>query len=149
MASNVHHMTRKYGGLTGTFSEQLEGFAEYAKEAADEIFKSVVIQIGASVINLSPVDTGRFLANWQFSINSTSNASIDDTDQMGDKTLARFVKEVGPLTYGQTAYIYNNLIYSLPLEYGHSRQAPSGMLRITLARFQEIVNKAVQEVSDQ
>lgn len=142
-------MTRKYGGLTGTFSEQLEGFAEYAKEAADEIFKSVVIQIGASVINLSPVDTGRFLANWQFSINSTSNASIDDTDQMGDKTLARFVKEVGPLTYGQTAYIYNNLIYSLPLEYGHSRQAPSGMLRITLARFQEIVNKAVQEVSDQ
>lgn len=145
--AKVHHMTRKYGGLTGTFSEQLEGFAEYAKEAADEIFKSVVIQVGSSLINLSPVDTGRFLANWQFSINSTSNASLDETDQMGDKTLARFVKEVGPLTYGQTAYIYNNLIYGVSLEYGHSRQAPAGMLRITLARFQQIVNQAVEELA--
>lgn len=149
MASNVHHMTRKYGDKQGTFSEQLEGFAEYAKEAADEIFKSVVIQVGASLINLSPVDTGRFLANWQFSINSTYNASLDETDQMGDKTLAKFVKEVGPLTYGQTAYIYNNLIYSIPLEYGHSRQSPAGMVRITAARFKEIVQQAIREVADQ
>lgn len=149
MASNVHHMTSKYGGLTGTFSEQLEGFAEYAKAAADEIFKSVVIQVGSSIINLSPVDTGRFLANWQFSINSTSNASLDETDQMGDKTLARFVKEVGPLTYGQTAFLYNNLIYAVPLEYGHSRQSPAGMVRITAARFQEIVQQAIREVADQ
>lgn len=147
--ANVHHMTRKYGGLSGTFSEQLEGFAEYAKEAADEIFKSVVIQVGSSLINLSPVDTGRFLANWQFSINSTSNASLDETDQMGDKTLARFVKEVGALTYGQTAYVYNNLSYAKPLEYGHSRQAPSGMVRITMARFKEIVERAVKEIADQ
>lgn len=144
-----NYMSIMFGGEQGTFTEQLEGFAEYAKQMADEIFKSVVIQIGASVINLSPVDTGRFLANWQFGIDSVSNASLDATDQMGDETLARFVKEVGPLTYGQTAYIYNNLIYAIPLEYGHSKQAPRGMLRITLARFQEIVNKAVQEVSDQ
>ncbi len=147
--ANVHHIKRKYGGLSGTFSEQVEGFAEYAKEAADEIFKSVVIQVGSSLINLSPVDTGRFLANWQFSINSTSSASLDETDQMGDKTLARFVKEVGPLTYGQTAYIYNNLIYAVPLEYGHSRQSPAGMVRITAARFKQIVEQAVREVADQ
>jgi hypothetical protein len=147
--ANVHHMTRKYGGLQGTFAEQLEGFADYAKEMADQIFKSVVIQVGASVINLSPVDTGRFLANWQFSIDSVIGASIDATDQIGDETLARFVSEVGPLTYGQTAYIYNNLVYAIPLEYGHSTQSPRGMVRITQARFQEIVQQAIREVSDQ
>jgi len=149
VASNVHHMTRKYGGLQGTFAEQLEGFADYAKEMADQIFKSVVIQVGASVINLSPVDTGRFLANWQFSIDGVSSASLDETDQMGDATLARFVKEVGALTYGQAAYIYNNLVYAIPLEYGHSTQSPRGMVRITQARFQEIVQQAIREVSDQ
>lgn len=143
------YMSIMFGTEQGTFSEQLEGFAEYAKAAADEIFKSVVIQIGSSVINLSPVDTGRFLANWQFSIDSTSNASLDEKDQNGDKTLARFVKEVGPLTYGQTAYIYNNLIYAIPLEYGHSTQSPAGMVRITQARFQEIVQRAIREVADQ
>lgn len=147
--ANAHHMTQKYGGKQGAFSDQLEGFIEYAREMADQIFRSVVIQIGSSVINLTPVDTGRALANWQFSINSTSNESLDETDQMGDKTLARFVKEVGALTYGQTAYVYNNLIYSIPLEYGHSRQAPSGMVRITMARFKQIVEQAVREVADQ
>lgn len=142
-------MTRKFGGLSGSFAEQLEDFADYAKEMADEIFKSVVIQVGASVINLSPVDTGKFLANWQFSIDSVNSGEIDATDQMGDETLARFVREVGPLTYGKTAYIYNNLVYGPSLEYGHSRQAPRGMVRITLARFQEIVNQAVREIGDQ
>lgn len=145
----ANHMTTRYGGKQGTFSEQLEVFADYAMEMANEIFKSVVIQIGASVINLSPVDTGRFLANWQFSIDSVSDASLNETDQSGDDTLARFVKEVGPLSYGQTAYIYNNLIYAVPLEYGHSTQSPRGMVRITQARFKEIVEQAVREVGDQ
>lgn len=145
MAEN--YMQIMFGSENGSFSEQLEGFAEYAKAKADEVFKSVVIQIGASVINLSPVDTGRFLANWQFTIGAPANTSLDEKDQDSSKTLARFISEVRPLTYGQTAYIVNNLVYAIPLEYGHSRQAPSGMVRITLARFQEIVNKALEEHS--
>jgi hypothetical protein len=38
----------------------------------------------------------------------------------------------------------NNLPYAVPLEYGHSKQAPGGMVRITLARFQQIVDEAIR-----
>jgi hypothetical protein len=38
----------------------------------------------------------------------------------------------------------NNLPYGIALEYGHSKQAPSGMIRVTLARFQQIVDEAIR-----
>jgi nitroimidazol reductase NimA-like FMN-containing flavoprotein (pyridoxamine 5'-phosphate oxidase superfamily) len=51
---------------------------------------------------------------------------------------------VQSLTIGQTAYLVNNLPYAVPLEYGHSKQAPGGMVRITLARFQQVVDEAIR-----
>lgn len=36
---------------------------------------------------------------------------------------------VQPLKLGDTAYLVNNLPYAVPLEYGHSSQAPAGMVR--------------------
>ncbi len=38
----------------------------------------------------------------------------------------------------------NNLPYAIALEYGHSDQAPGGMVRITQARFQQIVEEAIR-----
>lgn len=138
-------MAQKYGGLTGSFSAQLQQFAEQTKDQIDDIFRDIVIEIGSSVIRLTPVDTGRARANWQFSIDSPANASLDEYDKAGFNTIAKLVGEVQTLEAGQTAYIVNNLIYSIPLEYGHSRQAPTGMVRVTLARFQQIVSEAVRQ----
>ncbi|WP_256203847.1 MULTISPECIES: hypothetical protein [unclassified Pseudomonas] len=41
----------------------------------------------------------------------------------------------------------NNLPYAIPLEYGHSTQAPAGMVRVTLANFQHIVDEAIRNNS--
>lgn len=143
--AKVHHMTQKYGGLSGSFSAQLQQFADETMERASEIFQRVAIEVGSTVIRLSPVDTGKFKANWQFSTSTPDSAIIEDFDKAGNETLAKLIREAGQLTYGQTAYIFNNLPYANPLEYGHSGQAPQGMVRITLARFKEIVNGAIQE----
>ena len=40
-------------------------------------------------------------------------------------------------------YITNNLPYIMRLEFGYSKQAPAGMARITVDRFQTIVNRVV------
>ncbi|MNJ81742.1 hypothetical protein D3C77_807050 [compost metagenome] len=53
--------------------------------------------------------------------------------------------QVQALTIGQTAFIVNNLPYAIPLEYGHSSQAPAGMVRVTLANFQRIVDEAIRK----
>lgn len=140
----ANHMTSRYGGQQGGFAESLAAFAEQAKEAIDDVFREVVIEIGTSVIRLSPVDTGRFKGNWQFTVGAPSNQSIDTVDKGGHETIADLVAQVSSLEAGQVAYIVNNLVYGVPLEYGHSDQAPAGMVQITLARFQQIVEEAIR-----
>ena len=140
----ANHMTSRYGGQQGSFAETLVAFAEKTREAIDDVFREVVIEIGTSVIRLSPVDTGRFKGNWQFTIGSPSNQSLDTVDKAGHETIAALVAQVSSLEAGQIAYIVNNLVYGVPLEYGHSAQAPAGMVQITLARFQQIVEEAIR-----
>ncbi|RON88436.1 hypothetical protein BK668_15880 [Pseudomonas fluorescens] len=140
----ANHMTSRYGGQQGSFAESLAAFAEQTREAIDNVFREVVIEIGSSVIRLSPVDTGRFKGNWQFTIGSPSNQSLDTADKAGHETIAALVAQVSSLEAGKIAYIVNNLVYGVPLEYGHSAQAPAGMVQITLARFQQIVEEAIR-----
>ena len=63
------------------------------------------------------------------------------TDQ-GDDVIAKLLRKV--LYVGAFAYIINNLPYAIPLEFGHSTQAPGGMVRVTVARFQQIVQEAIR-----
>lgn len=140
----ANHMTSRYGGQQGSFAQSLAQFAEEAKGAIDDVFREVVINIGTSVINLSPVDTGRFKGNWQLTIGAPSGHSLDAYDKAGHETIAELVAQANQLEAGQVAYIVNNLIYGVPLEYGHSAQAPAGMVQITLARFQQIVLEAIR-----
>jgi hypothetical protein len=140
----ANHMSSRYGGQTGSFAESLAAFAEQAKETIDDVFREVVIEIGTSVIRLSPVDTGRFKGNWQLTIGAPSGYSLDAYDKAGHETIAELVAQANQLEAGQVAYIVNNLVYGVPLEYGHSAQAPAGMVQITLARFQQIVIEAIR-----
>lgn len=140
----ANHMTSRYGGQQGGFAESLAAFAESTKAVIDEVFRSVVIEIGTSVVVLSPVDTGRFKGNWQLTIDQPSLQSLDRYDKAGHETIAELVAQANQLEAGQVAYIVNNLVYGIPLEYGHSDQAPAGMVQITLARFQQIVEEAIR-----
>lgn len=140
----ANHMTSRYGGQQGGFAESLAAFAEQAKGAIDDVFREVVIEIGTSVIRLSPVDTGRFKGNWQLTIGAPASHSLDAYDKAGHETIAELVAQANQLEAGQVAYIVNNLVYGIPLEYGHSAQAPAGMVQITLARFQQIVLEAIR-----
>lgn len=211
----------QYAGLNGSFAENIRQFAEQAQAGIDATFREIVIEIGSSVIRMSPVGNpeiwaanvafrakntaeadaydahvevrnviksltpsnftkagkprrgvkyakpltrterdqnfnvnslvagkdyvgGRFRGNWQFSIDTPADGTLDQVDPSGGVTLAKLRLQVGQLTAGQTAYIVNNLPYAVPLEYGHSQQAPGGMVRITLARFQQIVDEAIR-----
>jgi hypothetical protein len=134
----------RYAGKQGSFGLQLAEFAEQAKEALDASLREVVIELGNSLIRMSPVDTGRFRGNWQFSIDTPAGGTLADLDPTGTETSARLAGDSILFKAGETAYIVNNLPYAIPLEYGHSDQAPGGMVRVTLARFQQIVEDAIR-----
>lgn len=138
-----HHMTARYGDLSGDFEADLDQFRLQALAAIEQTFRDVVILIGESLVNLSPVLTGRFKGNWQFTIGAPANSSLITTDPEGDATIAKLVAAANALEPGQVAYIVNTLIYAIPLEYGHSKMAPNGMVRLTIAEFERIVAEAV------
>jgi hypothetical protein len=137
-------MSRAGVGQSGSFALSLAEFAEQTKEAIDASLREIVIELGGSLIRMSPVDTGRFRGNWQFSIEAPATGTLANDDPSGLDTAARIVGDSIVFRAGTTAFIVNNLPYAIPLEFGHSDQAPGGMVRITVARFQQIVAEAIR-----
>ena len=74
----------------------------------------------------------------------TDNSTTDNVDKEGAETLARIVAGASTFTAGQVAFITNSLPYAIPLEYGHSKKAPEGMIRVTVARFEQIIQEAIK-----
>jgi hypothetical protein len=140
MAGN--HMKERYGGLTGSFSLQLDQFKQKAMASIEQTIKDVVIQIGETIINLAPVDTGRFKGSFQFTVGAPANFSPIRYDKEGTIALAELNARVAQWDTSQVAYFVSNLVYAISLEYGHSSQAPSGVIRITIAQFEKIVAAA-------
>lgn len=142
----ANHMTTRYGGKQGSFSASIDQWVQQTKDDLEELFRAVTISIGTSVIKISPVDTGRFRGEWQFTIDSPAAAQNGRIDPEGVQAIAEVVDGALMLQVGQTAWITNLLPYAIPLEYGHSDQAPNGMVRLTMARVQEIVRQEVERI---
>lgn len=105
----------------------------YIQAQADEYLRRQVMQIVQEVVTSSPVDTGAFRGNHRLSIGSIpSGYDMSSTDTSGADTIARAQHEVLSARIGDTIYIYNNLPYAIPLENGHSRQAPLGIYTVAL-----------------
>jgi hypothetical protein len=109
--------------------------------------REATVQAIEEIVKLSPVDTGLFRANWQFSAGSPATGVVNRLDPTGSGTIAsESSKARATLRYNSNAYFVNNLPYAQALEYGSSRQAPHGMIRLTAARWPVIVDEAVKRV---
>ena len=139
------------------FPKSIDLFAETVAKKMTNIFRDVVIEAGSSVIRISPIDTGHFKGNWQLTIDGETSGEIDRKDFSGSATIEALITKANSLTIGQVAYILNHVEYGYDLEYGtyngptakvtekgFSRQAPTGMVRVTAARLQAIVEEAIR-----
>lgn len=90
---------------------------------------------------------GRFRGNWQVGLDAAPQGETGQVDKSGGKTLAAGNLVIERFRVGmQAVYFTNNVPYAYPLEFGHSTQAPGGMVRITAADFQRHFQAAVSEV---
>jgi hypothetical protein len=128
------------------FTAQIGAWVEKAQGNVDLVVRKVALDMFSRVIQKSPVDTGRFKANWQVNIGSIPAGTIVLDDKAGTATIAKVAAETLNLKAGQIIYLANNLAYAQALEYGHSKQAPNGMVRLTIAEFNAVVNKAAASV---
>lgn len=124
------------------FYDIINSWVEQTEEKLDDVLQTVVIMVGKSVVTLSPVDTGLFRGNWQLTY-SGADGPRNVFDQTGGPTIAEITAKAKTFTAGQVAHIQNHIFYGHDLEYGSSKQAPKGMVRITAARFNQIVSEAL------
>lgn len=112
-----------------------------SKNALSDYAKAVVIEVDKRLVQKSPVDTGRFKANWVIGNGSVNTLTKESFTQSNNKLEISSIK-----VNGQTIYITNSLPYAYRLEMGWSKQAPLGMTRVTLAELNTILNGAAYEV---
>ena len=108
--------------------------------------RKITLDAFSEVIMMSPVDTGRFRGNWQPAIGSAPSGTIEATDPSGNMVIAKVSGVVAGMQAGDVIYMANNLPYAQRLEDGWSQQAPAGMVRLTVQRFQPIADAVIRQI---
>ena len=134
--------------------------------SVEKTIKGTSIKLFSAVIKSSPVDTGRFRANWTAAGVQPSTVTTDMTDKSGSAATGAMVNYINSAN-GQTVFtLANNLPYAHVIEYGgypdpvqfgtwnkktksyeirsnggFSKQAPQGCVRVNVARFQAILDE--------
>lgn len=155
------------------FRLDIRAFVNKTKEKQHQIVRKILMDISTRLVERSPVGNpelwainrnrggrklrmpagyvgGRFRANWQYATIGAGVPSlpIEDIDPAGTKTLSRIFSQIGSDPAGQVHVLVNNLPYAVPLENGWSKQAPAGMVGLTLIEFEGLVNSAASEVRE-
>lgn len=118
----------------GSFSIALRAFENRAAGNMRLVIQKIALEAFKRVVEKSPVDTGRFRANWGVKIGSPYAGQVEAFDRDGARTISKLTVDVAAWNAQGSIYLCNNLAYSIPLEYGHSKvQAPAGMVRVTVA----------------
>ena len=143
-----------------SFEDQMRAFARRANMSVEKTVKGTSIKLFSAVIKSSPVDSGRFRNNWFASGKYPSTDVTSYRGTAGDAAIARVVSYINGAAGGVEFTLANNLPYAHMLEYGgynpnlvgpqqstsktvngYSRQAPNGMVRVNVAKFQAILDE--------
>ena len=137
----------------------LNKYAKKKKVEIKKIRKNYAFALYSSIVKKTPVDTGRARGNW--------NITVGHDDILPkENTVPQFksVEEVPKVEGDESIFISNNLPYITKLEYGgypnppkkgsgktrngYSKQAPQGMVGVTLANNENIFESAVRSVKE-
>ncbi len=144
------------GNLNNSFKHVMDKTEQVTKIMSMELFKSVIL--------MTPVQDkigGRARGNWQASIDKPEEGIKETIDKNGTKAIAKVVEESDKLKLGKKIYLSNNLPYIAKLEYGgfpnppkggagktvngFSKQAPKGMVRVSIQNLTKIFKKIVKD----
>jgi len=108
------------------------------KEQAPNFIRKIALELLKKVTMKSPVDTGRFRANWMVGIGGADETTTENT--VNDAMMRGSIVLTGYKTLKQI-HISNNLPYAAALEHGHSQQAPLGVAEISVAEIEAHFNE--------
>jgi hypothetical protein len=130
------------------FSQTIDGWVSKVEGRATTIFREASQRVIETATMGIPVDTGFARASGRASLESMP--PIDPSATNKDRAITAF--DFGSITavisaaeLGQTIYWGVTAAYALPLEYGHSKQAPAGFVRLAAEQWPTIVADVTAE----
>lgn len=129
----------------GSFELDIARFVAKANGNINLIIRKIALDLFTRVILKTPVDTGRLRGSWTVTIGATPSGSIALDDKDGSATIARTAAATLNLKAGEIIFLTSSLEYARAIEFGHSKQAPGGMVRLSVSEFPLVVSKAISE----
>ena len=125
-----------------SFSADLSRFEDKVKNRLLVVPRKVALEVLRRVVMRTPVDTGRAKGNWQVSVGSPTLGETERKDKTpkGVADIAESIPTIESWDAANVAiFIMNNVPYIQRLEDGYSDQASSGMVKLTVAEYEGIV----------
>jgi len=128
-----------------SLATDLQRIAQRNKAKMVKVAQNSLMRIGGKMVLMSPVDTGRFRANWLSAYGLPDTGNTETFDKSGSAAIGKLKSSLAVLGTGQFFYFTNSLPYAERLEYGWSQQAPGGMVRLSVASWQSIVEDEIRK----
>lgn len=122
------------------FSLEVKMWTARAAAGLREARKEALLDIGTAIIAETPVKTGACMSNWQSSIGEAKEGKLPIRPLSAP--IAELKETLEKLDGDQTFVMRNNLPYATRLEFGWSAQAPEGMVRRNVERWQGALDRA-------
>ncbi len=123
-------------------SLDLDAFARELDLSVSKVRRKIALDLFGKVSDKTPVLTGRAKGSWAASDDVPSDF-VAPEEGFADR---------GPVDLNSeepfaSAWIVNNLPYITALEFGHSGQAPAGMVRVSMAEIEAEVQAIREDLS--
>ena len=122
-----------------SFEADISRFIGKSEKNAEIVVRRISLELFNKVVQKSPVDTGRFRGNWFLTASvpsSQTSARVDKQPYGSDAKDDYYSQAQSNVNRWKLSdnYIYltNNLPYAYRLEMGYSKQANSGVARISV-----------------
>ncbi len=149
-------MTRNFAeAQLGLFTATLERFKQELAPYLGEVVQNMGFEVaeniivGGEVAPGTPIDTGFARSSWTVGINQPGEAILppDNVEKRTYPEGGADMSAIATAAAGDEVYILNGASYIKGLEYGHSNQAPRGMVRLTLAAGQQLLDKVARKMT--
>lgn len=136
-----------------SFATDIAKFAKKTNRNILDVRKTVFFNLSTMIIINTPVDKGRARGNWVPKLHDFAHGVVEPVSLV---QITAEIKAIGDSARGDdTLTLVNNLPYILKLEYGgyndgpkvvggFSRQAPAGMVRISVSGYQKMIRKQIR-----
>ena len=126
-----------------SFNDDIKRLARKLAITEAKAVAAFCLNISRRVDAISPVKDGLFRNNWRATLDQPYMGAVLPANRAGSiDHVIPFAKTAN----GHVFYLTNKIPYAKKLEYGHSAQAPNGMVRVSARMALAELERAVRSV---